>query len=152
MTRTARDLMTREVFTVTEATSLQELAQAFGEKRVGGFPVVDGDGRVVGVVTESDLIHQNQRLHIPTTVAIFDAVIVLGSSKRLEEEVRRIAATTVGEIMTRQPVTVTEEVPVAEVAARMAEADAYTLPVVDVEGRLVGVIGKIDVIRAMVTP
>lgn len=152
MTRTARDIMTREVFTVTEDTSLQALADAFGEKRVGGFPVVDAEGRLVGVVTERDLIHQNQRLHIPTTVAIFDAVIMLGSSKRLEEEVRRIGATTVGEIMTREPATVGEELPLGEVAALMAETDAYTLPVLGAAGQLAGVIGKIDVIRALARP
>lgn len=146
--KTAADIMTRDVFTVTEATSLDELARAFGEKRVGGFPVVDAEGALVGVVTETDLIHQNQRLHIPTAVAIFDAVVVLGSSKRLEEEVRRVAATTVGEIMARSPITVGPETPAAELASLMAEKGAHTLPVVDAEGRLVGVVGKLDVIRA----
>ncbi len=145
----ARDIMTREVETVTPDTPLDALSKAFTEKRVSGFPVVDENGDLVGVVTESDLIHQNQRLHIPTVVTVFDAVIVLGSSKKLEEEFRRIAATTVGEIMTRNPVTVGEDTPVDEIAALMAEKHIHTLPVLDKEGRLVGVIGKVDVIRAM---
>lgn len=147
--KTTADIMTRDVFTVTEGTSLDQLARSFGEKRVSGFPVVGEGGSLVGVVTETDLIHQNQRLHIPTAVAIFDAVIVLGSSKRLEEEVRRMAATTVGEIMTRSPVTVRPETPVADLATLMADTGAHTLPVVDPGGRLVGVVGKLDVIRAL---
>jgi CBS domain-containing protein len=144
--------MTSEVFTVTPETSLDLLARAFGERQVSGFPVVDESGRVVGVVTETDLIHQNQRLHIPTAIALFDAVIVLGSSKRLEEEMRRMVATTVAEIMTREPAIVGPEVSAAEVATLMAERDAHTVPVVDEAGRLVGVVGKRDVIRALASP
>lgn len=147
--KTARDIMTRDVHTVTESTPIEKLAEAFTEKRVGGFPVLDEEGNLVGVVTEGDLIHQNQKLHIPTAVAIFDSVIYLGSSKRLEEEIRRLAATRVGEIMTRDPVTVREDTPVSEIAAIMAEKDAYTVPVLGEGGRVVGVIGKLDVIRSM---
>jgi len=147
--RTAREIMTREVRTVTEDTPIDALARAFAESDVSGFPVLDREGNLVGVVTETDLIHQNQRLHIPTAVAIFDAVFVLGSSKRLEEEIRRMTATQVGEIMTRDPVTVTEEASVEEVATVMGEQDVHTLPVVGADGGLVGVIGKRDLIRAM---
>jgi CBS domain-containing protein len=147
--KTAGEIMTREVRTVSEDTPIDALARAFAEREVSGFPVLDPGGRLVGVVTETDLIHQNQRLHIPTAVAIFDAVFVLGSSKRLEEEIRRMTATRVGEIMTRDPVTVTEEATVEEVATAMGERGVHTLPVVDATGRLVGVIGKRDVIRAM---
>ncbi|GAB4259301.1 MAG: CBS domain-containing protein [Deferrisomatales bacterium] len=146
---TARDIMTRDVITVTEETPVDELAKAFVAHGVSGFPVLGAEGELVGVVTEGDLIHQNQRLHIPTAVAIFDAVVVLGSSKRLEEEIRRVAARRVGEIMTRDPITVEEDTPVSEVASIMADKGVHTLPVLDREGRLVGVIGKIDVIRAM---
>ncbi len=145
----ARDIMTRTVHTVPPDMPLDALAKAFTEKRVSGFPVVDQEGKIIGVVTESDLIHQNQRLHIPTTIALFDAVIVLGSSRRLEEEIRRVAATTVGEIMTPDPVTVDEDMPVEEIAALMAERRIHTLPVLDAEGNLVGVIGKVDVIRGL---
>jgi CBS domain-containing protein len=150
--KTARDIMTREVFTVTAGTPLDELARAFSAKRVSGFPVVDEEGALVGVVTESDLIHQNQHLHIPTAVAIFDAVIVLGSSKRLEEEIRQLSATIVGEIMTRTPVTVLEDSTVSEIAGLMADKGVHTLPVLDETGRLVGVVGKLDIIRGMAAP
>ena len=151
MKKTASDIMTREVHTVTESTPIEELARAFSEKGVSGFPVLDLEGNLVGVVTESDLILQNQRLHIPTAVALFDAVIFLGSSRRLEEEIRRMTATRVEEIMTRDPVSLGEDTPVDEIATLMAEKDVHTLPVVDGEGRLIGVVGKIDVIRSLAT-
>lgn len=147
--KTAREIMTSEVHTVREELPLQELARAFEACSVSGFPVLDPQGNLVGVVTETDLIHQNHRLHIPTAVAIFDAVVVLGSSKKLEEEMRRMAATSVGEIMSRKPVTVGEEATVEEIASIMGEHGVHTLPVLGPDGALVGVIGKRDVIRAM---
>lgn len=149
--KTAKEIMSREVHSVTEATPIDELAKAFIEKGKSGFPVLDCEGNLVGVVTESDLIHQNQRLHIPTAVTLFDAVIYLGSSKKLEDEVRRMAATVVGEIMAKNPTTVAPETPVNEVAALMAEKHFYTIPVVD-GGALVGIIGKLDVVRSMASP
>lgn len=147
--KTARDVMTTAVFTVTPETDLGTLAKLFAEKQVSGFPVVDGAGRVVGVVTESDLIHRDQRLHIPTTVTLFDAILVLGSTKKLEEEMRRIAATTVGEIMARDPVTVAPGATLPEIATLMGEKNVHTLPVTDGGGKLLGVVGKRDLIRAM---
>ncbi len=147
--KTAREMMTTAVYSVTPETDLGALAKLFAEKQVSGFPVVDGTGRVVGVVTESDLIHRDQRLHIPTTVTLFDAILVLGSTKKLEEEMRRIAATTVGEIMARDPVTIGPDAPLPEIATLMGEKNVHTLPVVDAAGKLLGVVGKRDLIRAM---
>ena len=148
MKNTARDIMTSPARTVSPDTSVQDLAKRFAETSTSGFPVVDAAGAVVGVVTEADLLHQNQRLHIPTTFVLLDAVVTLGSSKRLEEEMRRMAAAEVGEIMTPDPVTVAADAPVAEVARLFAERRVHTLPVLE-GGELVGVIGKLDVIRTM---
>ena len=131
------------------AFSIQDLAKRFAETGTSGFPVVDAAGTVVGVVTEADLLHQNERLHIPTTFVLLDAVITLGSSKKLEDEMRRIAAAEVAEIMTPDPVTVAAGAPVAEVARLFTERRVHTLPVLSEDGELVGVIGKLDVIRTM---
>lgn len=146
--KTAKDIMSATVFTVSPGTTISELARLFTERRVSGFPVID-EGKLVGIVTESDLIHQNERLHIPTTVAIFDAVFLLGSNKKVEEELKRMAATTVGEIMATEPVTVTPEATLGEMATLMGERSAHTLPVVDKAGVIVGVVGKLDLIRAL---
>jgi CBS domain-containing protein len=147
--KTAKDLMTREVHTVSPNTGLKELAKLFAEKRVGGFPVVEA-GLVVGVVTASDLIHRDERLHIPTFFTIFDAVLPMGGEKKFEEELRKMAATTVAEIMTQDPVVLSPDATVTEIATAMGEKGVHTLPVVDAGGKLVGVIGKLDLIRAMV--
>ncbi len=147
--KTASDLMTTEVFTVTPQTKVADLAKLFTEKQVSGFPVVDESGALVGIITESDLIHRNERLHIPTMVTIFDAVLMLGSTKKVEDELKRMAATEVGEIMSTEPVTVATDADVSEIATVMGDRHIHTIPVVDPAGKLVGVIGKRDLIRNM---
>lgn len=146
--KTARDIMTKEVFTVEPSMSVKKLAALFTEKSVSGFPVIES-GRLVGIVTESDLIHQNERFHIPTTVAIFDAVLLLGSSAKVEEELKRMTAATVGEIMTQNPLTIPPDATLSQMASFMGERHAHTLPVVDEGGSLLGVVGKRDLIRAL---
>jgi CBS domain-containing protein len=149
MSQTARDIMTAPAVTVSPGTSIQDLARQFAATHISGFPVVDGAGALVGVVTEADLLHQNEGPHIPTTFVLLDAVVTLGSSRKLQEEMQRMAAAEVAEIMTPDPVTVTVETPVAEVARLFTERGVHTLPVLSGDGELVGVIGKLDVIRTM---
>jgi len=142
----ARDIMTRDIITVTRETSIQELSRIFMDKGVNGLPVVDEDGNVVGVVTQGDLIEQKKQLHIPTVIALFDWVMPLESEKKFEADVKRMTAAKVGDIYHKGAITVEADADLTEVATLMAEEDAHTLPVVE-DGRLVGIIGKLDIIR-----
>lgn len=143
----ARDVMTSSPKTVPPDMTVQQLAHRLFEDEVGGYPVVDGDGRLVGIVTETDLIFMQKQVHIPTTFAFLDAVITLGGGHRFEEELRRLAARTVGDVMTREVVWVAADAPIEKVASLMVEHRLYTIPVVE-EGRVVGVIGRRDMVRA----
>lgn len=142
----ASDIMTTEVITVKKETSLKELAEILYKNRINGVPVVDDDGLLVGIICESDLIRKDKKLHIPTVVALFDAVFYLESSKRIEKEIKQINATTVEELYTPKVVTVDEKTPIDEIATLMTQKKIYTIPVMDGD-RLVGIIGKGDVIR-----
>lgn len=143
----AKDLMTANVIAVTPDTAVRELARILSENRISGAPVVDGLGKVVGVVTESDLIFQNKKVHIPTALAVLDAFFFLEDPERMEKEMKKIAGTTVADICTSDPVTVRQDTPLEEVATLMAEKKIHTLPVLDENGQLAGVIGKSDLIR-----
>ena len=143
------DVMTREVITVTPETPLRDLAVLLAEHKINGVPVVDDEGDVIGVVCESDLVNQNQPLHIPTVFVILDSIIPLENPWRLQKEFKRITATTVGEIYSKPAVSVEPETDVAEVARIMSNRHLYTIPVIE-RGKLVGVIGKGDVIRSMI--
>ena len=143
---TAKDIMTKEVITVTRETSLQDLSRIFMENGINGLPVVDEEGAVIGVVTQGDLIEQKKQLHIPTVIALFDWVVPLESEKKFEADVKKMTAATVADIFHPHPVTVDVNADLTEIATLMAEEDVHTLPVLDGD-RLVGIIGKLDLIR-----
>lgn len=141
----AKDIMTGDVITVSDNTTLEELGRLFIEKGISGAPVVDDNGELTGVVTENDLISRNSRLHIPTILRLFDAYLPLGTS-RLEDEIKKMAASTVGEICVKNLITVEADTTLEEIATIMTERKIHLLPVVE-NKRLVGIIGKRDLIK-----
>lgn len=143
----AKDIMTRNVITASPDTTVEELGRLFLGKDVSGAPVVDENGNLAGIVTENDLITTNRRVHIPTILRLFDAFIPLGTS-RLEAEIKRMAATTAGEICTSNVITADEEMSIEDIATIMTEEKIHLLPVLK-EGKLVGIIGKKDVIKGI---
>jgi len=145
---TARDIMTENVLTVTQDMTIKNLSKMFVDNRVNGFPVVDEQGAVVGIVTEKNLIEQNKNLHMPTVIALFDAVFYLESTKNFKEEVNRYTGTTVGDIYHANVVTVSPDTDVNDIAALMANKGLHSLPVVENQ-KLIGIIGKIDIIKAL---
>jgi CBS domain-containing protein len=145
---TAKDIMTRDVVTVKPETSIEELASLLVKNEISGVPVVDDTGSLFGIVTENDLISRNKRLHIPTVVSFLDAAIYLESSRKFEEEVKRVAATKVGDICVRKVVTITEDTTVVDIATIMAEKKVHLLPVIEA-GKVVGIVGKRDMVKAV---
>ncbi|MGC8657622.1 MAG: CBS domain-containing protein [Desulfomonilaceae bacterium] len=145
----ASDIMTRDVITVTVDTPIRELAQKLLQKSINGAPVVDEENSVIGVVCESDLVEFNKPLHIPTVFVILDSVIPIENPWRLHKDLKRIAATKVGDIYSHPAITVDSDTDVAEIARIMSEHKYYTIPVVD-NGLLVGVIGKVDIVKSLV--
>ncbi len=144
----ASDIMTTDIITVKKETSLKELARILYDNNINGVPVVDDEGGLIGIICEIDLIKKDKKLHIPTVVAIFDAVIYLESSKSFKKEMERINATVVGDLYTEKVTTVDEKTPIDQIATLMTNEKIYTIPVMD-GGRLVGVIGKADLIRTI---
>jgi len=147
MTR-VKDVMSRDVITVTPETEIAAAARLLLERRINGLPVVDADGHVIGIVCQSDLIAQQKRIPVPSLFTFLDGYITLTSAKQFEKEVAKIAAATVRQAMTSDPVTVTPETTLEEVATLMVERNYHTLPVVEA-GRLVGIVGKEDMLRTL---
>jgi len=145
---TAKDIMTKNVITVTPDLSVKELAALLLSHKIGGAPVVDADQTLLGVVTESDLIDQSKNVHIPTVISILDSVFFLESPKKMDMEIKKMAGRTVRDICASELVTVTEDTPLSVIATIMSEKKVHTLPVL-AGGVLVGVIGKTDLIRAI---
>jgi CBS domain-containing protein len=145
---TVRDIMSTELITVTPDLDIARAAKTLLDNRVNGAPVVDKNGRLVGILCQSDLISQQKKLPIPTLFTFLDGVIQLPSMKQIEKQVSKIAALTVAEAMTPRPVTVNPDTNIETVAALMVDKNFHTLPVVE-GSKLVGIIGKEDVLRTL---
>jgi CBS domain-containing protein len=144
----AKELMTRDVITVKPDLTVKELARILVKNQISGTPVVNDEGTLVGIVTEKDLIERDKKLHLPTVVTLFDAVIYLESEKHFKADLKKMAASKVADIMVRDVITIDEDTSVREIATLMADKGKDLLPVVK-DGRLVGIVGKADVVRSM---
>jgi CBS domain-containing protein len=144
----ARDIMTTAVITVAPEASVSEVANLLDSHRISGMPVVDAAGLLVGVITQSDLVQQARDLELPPVISLFDLRLVLETPARFHKRLEKMLGVTAGEVMTDKPLTVSPETPVKEIATLMDRKKVHTFPVVE-GGKLVGVIGKIDLIRAL---
>jgi len=144
----ARDIMTTEVLTVSPETSISELSKILENRKIGGLPVVDKGGRLLGVITQSDLVERARDLELPPAINILDFHFYLQIPSHLLQRVEKMLGTTVGDCMTSNPVTVAPDTPVSRIAALMAKQKMHTIPVLE-GGKIVGVIGKMDLVRAM---
>ena len=140
--------MTKKVITVSPETLVSDLAKTLAGKNIGGVPVVDADGRLVGIVTQSDLVERVQELKLPPAINILDFHVYLQIPSHLFRKVEKILGATVADVMSPKPLTVSPETPVPQIAALMAQQKIHTLPVLE-QGKIVGIIGKMDLVRAM---
>ena len=147
---TAKDIMTKDPIVVSPDTEITHAAKLILDKGVNGLPVVDLEGKLVGIICQSDLIAQQKGLPIPSVFTLLDSFIPLTSMKHFEKAVHKISATTVVDVMTPNPVAVTPETGIEELAGLIVDKKFHTLPVVE-EGNLIGVVGKEDILRTLVT-
>ncbi len=145
----AKDIMTRAVITVSPDMEIVHAAKILLENRINGAPVVDETGKLVGILCQSDLIAQQKKLPIPSFFTFLDGLISLTSMKQFEKQVQKIAAVTVAQAMTPDPVTVKPDTDIEAVAALMVDQSFHTIPVVD-EGKLLGIVGKEDILRTLI--
>jgi CBS domain-containing protein len=138
------DVMETDWPTLGPESTVEEAIRLFAEERVSGAPVVE-DGRLVGIITEGDLIFQDAEVKAPGFLDILGGIVPLGDTDEYRREALKSAGVTVGEVMTDDPVTVAPEATLAETATTMAERRKKILPVVD-GGRLVGVITRMDIL------
>ena len=143
----AKDIMSKDVITVTQETPLKEVVKLMIEKKISGIPVVAGD-QLLGIVTENDLIVRAKKLDLPTFLPFIGGVIYLEGPDRLEKELKKVTAITAEEVMTTKLHTIKPETSLEEIATIMVERKVNRLPVVEGK-RLLGLITRSDVVRAV---
>jgi CBS domain-containing protein len=142
----ASDVMDREVLTVSPGTQVRELASRLLDEKRDGACVVD-HGKLVGVVTEMDLIFQEQPVHLPSFFVFFDAVIPLERPSHVQHELDKLLGAEVKDIMSTDLITVLPTTPLEEVAATMVRRHTGYVPVVE-GGGVIGVVTKRAVLKA----
>jgi len=145
---TAADIMQPNVVTIKEDASVRELAELLSKKKISGAPVVDDQNRVVGIVSEGDLVLQDAEIHFPHYIELLGNIVYLESVKKYEDRLRKVAAASVSEIMTTDVISVQKDTSVHEVATLMTDKKVNRLPVLD-GNILVGIVTRADLVRAV---
>ena len=146
----AKDIMTKDVITVQPETEVVQAAKLLLEHHINGLPVVDKEGRMKGIICQSDLVVQQRKIPLPSFFIMLDSFIPLTSSKTIKKELQKMSAITVKDAMTPDPITVGPETGLEDIATLMVKHKIHTLPVLD-QGRIVGIIGKEDILRTLMS-
>ncbi len=144
----AKDIMTKDVLTVSLDTPVKKVAELLADYEISGAPVLDEHDRVIGIVTESDLIEQKKNLHLPTVVTLFEGVLFLERPQKMKREIEKMLGATVKDIYSKKVITINENTALEDIATIMSEKKVHLLPVLRGDD-LVGVVGKVDVVRAL---
>ncbi len=141
--------MTTKVITVSPEMEITVAAKLLLENRINGVPVLDKDGKLVGILCQSDLVVQQKAFPVPSIFTLLDGFMPLTSINRLEKEIEKISAAVVADAMTPDPVTVAPETTIEQVASLMVDKNFHTIPVLKNDA-LVGIVGKVDVLKVLI--
>ena len=145
----AKNIMTSDVVTVTPETSIGELSKILLENKISGVPVIDIEGKLIGIVSEADIIRENIKVQFPF---YFDPLMVSGyivDFEKYKEDIKDYLDIKVGLIMSHRIKTVNPSTPVSEVADIMVSNKVNRIPVIDENRRVVGIITRADILRSM---
>ena len=144
--------MNAEIASVSPDQDARAAIDLLAKSDFGAVPVVDSDGKVVGIVSESDLILGDEQsdLHLPHYLNIMGGVVFIGSMKGFEKRLDKAFATKVSELMSADPIVARTYENVDRVAKTIADKHHNHLPVVDEDGRLAGMVTRADALAALV--
>ncbi len=140
-----QDVMTTDVVTVGVDTGYKEIVDVLTDRHISAAPVVDDEGRVVGVVSEADLLHKIEYLGDDDERRVF-------ISRRRRQARAKAHGPVARDLMSTPAVTVRPDTPLVEAARRMDDERVKRLPVVDDRGRLVGIVSRSDLLRVYLRP
>ena len=137
MNATVKDVMSTHVIAIRDIATFKEIATTLHEQRVSAFPVIDEDNKVIGVVSEADLLAKE---------ALEGTVPRTQQSLTQQSVRRRVNAVTAADLMTKPPVTTSPDEPVTHAARLMYDRRVKRLPVTRDDGTLIGIVTRSDVL------
>jgi CBS-domain-containing membrane protein len=152
MPKTAADIMDTDVPALGPQDDARRAIELLAEREIGALPVVNSENRVIGIVSESDLVlsEEESDLHLPHYLNIMGGIVFTGSMKGFEKRLNKAFATKVRDLMSDDPVVVRVDDPVDKVARVIADKHHNHVPVVDSDGRVEGIVTRADVLAALV--
>ena len=147
MSPTAREIMNANPPFCDVDTPIREIARRFADEALTGLLVLDEERRLMGVITEEDLIDQQRQLHMPTAIALLDMLIPMGEG-RFERELERMQALKAEDLMSRDVQSVAPDADLTAIASLMSEREVHHLPVLDGDA-VVGLISRHELIKAL---
>jgi len=150
--KTAADILSADVPTLLPDQNAKTAIDLLAKTDLGAVPVIDGDRKVVGIVSESDLVlsEEESDLHLPHYLNIMGGVVFVGSMKGFEERLEKAFATEVSDLMTADPIVAHTYEAADRVAKKIADHHHNHIPVVDEDGRLAGMVTRADALAALV--
>jgi CBS domain-containing protein len=143
------DIMTAQIATVEPGTPIAEVARLMASADISGVPVIDpASGELVGLITELEMIERQARFDMPTYTRVLDATFVI-AERDSEEKLARILATTAGELMEQTVYSIREDASIEEVATLMFERKVNPVPVISLDGQVIGIVSRSDIVRLM---
>ncbi len=149
MPKTVADVMSRDPIVVRAQTPLKEAIQILAERHISGLPVVDDGGKLVGIISETDLMWQETGVTPPAYIMFLDSVIYLKNPATYERDLHKALGQTVGEVMSKNPISISPDKTLREAATVMHDRSVHRLPVLDSTGQVIGILTRGDIIRAM---
>lgn len=149
MSKTVADVMSSEVLTVRKDTPLKEAIQILAENKISALPVVEESGKLVGVLSEGDLMWQESGVETPPYIMLLDSIIYLQNPTQHDKEIHKALGQTVGEVMSDRPLTIQPQQSVREAARLMHDKKIRRLPVIDRQEQVIGIITQGDIVRMM---
>jgi len=150
MPKTVAEVMSRDPIAVSPQTPIREAMKILAERRISGLLVINDAGKLVGIISETDLLWQQTGVEPPVYIVFLDSVIYLENPARYDQELHKALGQTVGEVMTREPVVVKPDQPLRKAAKLMQDKSLRRLAVTDKQGKVIGVLTAGDIVRAMI--
>lgn len=147
---TVAQIMDTEPITVSPDTDVETVIRILKQHELSGVPVVNSGERLLGIVTEADLVIADDQgdLHLPHYIELFGGIVFVESLRHYEERLRKALAGTAADLMTANPKTLGPDASFKQAARLIAASGHNRIPVVD-HGRLVGVVTRVDVLQAL---
>ncbi|NEO93413.1 MAG: CBS domain-containing protein [Moorea sp. SIO3G5] len=149
MAKTVAEVMSHDPIVVQPETPIKEVIKIIAEQSISGLPVVNEAGKLVGVISETDLLWQETGVEPPVYIMFLDSVIYLENPARYDQELHKALGQTAGEVMTGHPMSIKPDQPLRKAAKLMQEKSIHHLPVTDEAEQVIGILTSGDIVRAM---